>query len=607
MKELSRIITIDEEKCVNCHACISVCPVKYANDASGDSVKVNHNLCIGCGNCLDACTHGARTYIDDFDEMMTAINNKEETIAIMAPATAANFPNQYLNFNGWLQNLGVKAFFDVSFGAELTVKSYIEHIKSNNPPIVISQPCPAIVTYIEIYKPELIQYLAPADSPMIHAIKFIREFYPQYKNHKVIVVSPCIAKKREFEEVGLGDFNVTYLSFDAYFKDNNINLNDYPKIGFNNPPAERAVLFSSPGGLMRTAQREVPGIELKTRKIEGPDLVYKYIDQIESMLEKKITPLLVDCLNCEKGCNGGTGTIVKEKSIEEIEHYIEERNKEIQSIYNKKKLKKNIDSHWKPDLYNREYTNLSKNNNIRIPTDEEFKEVYKNMHKKEKKDFLNCTSCGYNSCEKMAIAIYNGLNKPENCFHFKETEFIRQNQELLETHIKMEKTKIDFNSNIVTISNTTTNELTNLKEILKTQQDDYKELIKDIKKNSDITKYFIPIIKTIRNVSDNTTLLALNAKIEAANAGEIGKGFNVVAGEIKELANLTQLEIEKVTPITIEIQDKFSDIVTSVNNYAQNFEILSHGIKNTISSIESITHNIKDKKSHQADQENGIN
>lgn len=114
--------------------------------------------------------------------------------------------------------------FDVSFGAELTVKSYLSYIENNNPELVISQPCPAIVTYIELYQKELIKYLAPADSPMLHTIKMIREYYPEYKDHKIAVFSPCPAKKREFEETGMGDFNVTFDIFKKYMTNNNVDL-----------------------------------------------------------------------------------------------------------------------------------------------------------------------------------------------------------------------------------------------------------------------------------------------------------------------------------------------------------------------------------------------
>ena len=108
-------------------------------------------------------------------------------VAVVAPAVASNFPNLYLNLNGWLKQMGVQATFDVSFGAELTVKSYLEHAKTD-PGTIIAQPCPAIVSYIEIYRPELLPYLAPADSPMLHTIKMIKTFYPQYAQHEVAVI-----------------------------------------------------------------------------------------------------------------------------------------------------------------------------------------------------------------------------------------------------------------------------------------------------------------------------------------------------------------------------------------------------------------------------------
>ncbi|MBN2662552.1 MAG: 4Fe-4S binding protein [Bacteroidales bacterium] len=152
---LPPVIKINEALCVNCHVCISVCPVKYCNDGSGDFVTINPNTCIGCGKCIEACTHEARTYIDDFQKFVDDLIAGEKIIAVSAPSSAASFPDAHLKLNTFLKELGVAAVFDVSFGAELTVKSYIEHIKNNNPKTVIAQPCPAIVTYIELYKPEL--------------------------------------------------------------------------------------------------------------------------------------------------------------------------------------------------------------------------------------------------------------------------------------------------------------------------------------------------------------------------------------------------------------------------------------------------------------------
>jgi iron only hydrogenase large subunit-like protein len=221
---MKQLITVDKEKCVNCHQCIAMCPVKFANNGSDEYVTINHDLCIGCGECIQACTHNARGYIDDLEAMLALLKIKTPTIAIAAPAVSSNFDNLALNLNGWLKTIGVEAFFDVSFGAELTVKSYLEYATQQNPKTIIAQPCPAIVTYIETYQPELLKWLAPIDSPMMHTIKMIREFYPKYKDHKILVLSPCIAKEREFDETTSSVYNITINKLSQYISDHTIDL-----------------------------------------------------------------------------------------------------------------------------------------------------------------------------------------------------------------------------------------------------------------------------------------------------------------------------------------------------------------------------------------------
>lgn len=168
---------------------------------------------------------------------------------------------------------------------------------------------------------------------MVHTIKMIREFHKSYRNHKVAVLSPCLAKKREFIETGLGDYNITYKSLEKYIRKNNINLDSYEEADFANPAAERAVLFSSPGGLLRTVARDNDRVSEKTRKIEGVDIIYHYLKTLPEALKKGFNPLLVDCLNCEMGCNGGPGTLNRGKSIDEIEYHIEKRKEEYLKEY----------------------------------------------------------------------------------------------------------------------------------------------------------------------------------------------------------------------------------------------------------------------------------
>jgi iron only hydrogenase large subunit-like protein len=407
------------------------------NDGSGDYVKVNAELCVGCGQCIEACTHGARSGLDDFEPFMADLSTGADIVAVVAPAAASNFDGRYLELNAWLSSLGVTALFDVSFGAELTVKSYLEHKAENDPNLIIAQPCPTLVTFIEIYRPELIQYLAPADSPMMHTIKMIKKFFPRYASSRIAVISPCYAKRREFDEVGLGDYNVTFKSLEDYIAKKGIELAHYPPRPYDGPAAERGVLFPTPGGLMRTVERHVPGISGLTRKIEGQPEVFDYLAHLSASIDKGSSPLqpLVDCLNCEMGCNAGPGTSNRGKHPDLIEGYVETRNHLARESFKKgllvkteksvkRAMEKLVARYWQKGLYDRSYVDRSKSfrDAIRRPTDEEIRQVHIKTHKRGKRDILNCGACGYKSCEQMAVAICNGLNRPENCRHYVSVE-----------------------------------------------------------------------------------------------------------------------------------------------------------------------------------------
>ncbi len=449
LKKLPVIVGVDAEKCVNCHACITACPVKYCNDGSGDFVSVNPYMCIGCGNCIKKCTHGARYMVDDFDLFMEDLAAGENIILIVAPSVVANFPNDYLHLNGWFKSLGVKAVFDVSFGAELTVKSYIDLLqKQNSPETIISQPCPAIVTYIQMYIPELLNNLAPVDSPMLHTMRMIKKYFPEYAECKIAALSPCLAKKREFFETGMGNYNIGFKSIRTWLEKHEVNLCDYSPDDYINPPAERAVGFSSPGGLLKTAERWVPGITEQSRKIEGTENIYSYLDKLSESILNQTAPVLIDCLNCERGCNGGPLTVTDNAPLDDMEKVVSRRLQQAVDSYEEGEVEQEtqlsvdridevLKQYWENGLYRRNYSDLSINNRIIVPSEEELKKIYKLMRKTCDADFYNCSSCGYGTCEQMAIAIYNGLNRPENCHFYLAAEATMQTAEISENEKRL--------------------------------------------------------------------------------------------------------------------------------------------------------------------------
>ena len=100
------------------------------------------------------------------------------------------------------------------------------------------------------------------------------------------------------------------------------------------------------------------------------------------------------------------------------------------------------------------------------------------------------------------------------------------------------------------------------------------------------------ILDVIKGIAEQTNLLALNAAIEAARAGEQGRGFAVVADEVRNLASRTQESVGQIHGVINELQTGTHSVVTSILGSHKQADETLHNVQQSVGVLEQITRSI---------------
>lgn len=607
--------------CTGCNKCVRECPVLVSNVATeAGKVTVSQENCIACGACFDACTHDARDYHDDTDAFFKDLAGGRKISVIVAPAFPANYPKEYKRVLGYLKEKGVNHIYSVSFGADITTWAYLKYITENHFVGGISQPCPAVVSYVEKYIPELIPRMMPIHSPMMCMAIYMKKYLGITDD--IAFLSPCIAKKLEITDEnckGYVQYNVTFRKMMEKIGSQYSSSREYSdELDYG-----LGSLYPMPGGLKENVEHFL-GKSQVIRQVEGESEAYRYLKEyVKRVKDNKQLPFMVDILNCGKGCIYGTATEPERNTDDVMLTLSKMRNMDQSGTSKSGRFSKKIKTPWTDKISQEERLanlmhafkklNISdfirkysdKRVQIKEPSEREYDELFRSMNKFDQESRnINCESCGHKTCRNMAKAIYNGVGVKENCVYYIKDLAEREREKLIEIRNAEKEEQRIHNEKLEDIVQRFAVLRQYLKELNEANEASANEatglanqiqlisgFCKELNESLAIISNFIDIYKRsnedITTIAGQTNLLSLNASIEAARAGEQGRGFAVVASEIRNLSTSTK-------ELIVENDQKADEIIPKINASVESIKTLIEDINRMTEQVATIAANTEE-------------
>ncbi|MDD5718297.1 MAG: [Fe-Fe] hydrogenase large subunit C-terminal domain-containing protein [Candidatus Krumholzibacteria bacterium] len=423
------------DRCRVCYTCVRECPAKAIRITDGQAQIIGER-CIGCGNCVQVCSQGAKQGVSTIHEAEHLLASGDKVAAMLAPSFTAEFQADY-DFRvlvGMVRALGFDLVTEVGFGADLVAERYQRLYAQSKRRSHIATMCPAVVGFVERYVPGMIGALAPIVSPMIAMARALRHIHGP--ETRIVFIGPCLGKKLEAADANVAgevDVVLTFAELRTLLEARGIGPQNSVPADFDPPAPNLGALFSLSRGFLQTS-----GIEedLTTNDVVAAYGKERFIAAMEDLSQGILESTLLEILFCN-GCVMGAGMTTKEPLFQRrtrVSNYVRYRL----ANFDKERWNGWVNRFAGLDL-ERRYT--AKTQILPPPPRPELEAILKRMGKIKVQDELNCGACGYHTCREHAAAIFAGFAESEMCLPYAIGELQKTVSELSRSNDQLRSTQ----------------------------------------------------------------------------------------------------------------------------------------------------------------------
>jgi len=414
----NQVVFTNKARCKDCYRCIRVCPVDAIGIRDGQAY-VDVDRCISCGTCIRECPQKAKSFRRDLDSVRELVASGQPVAVSLAPSFAAIFKAwEIKRVPSALRRLGFSHVSETAVGAYPVAQETAKCAAQHGDSCSIATACPAVVNYIERYRPDLIGALVPVCSPMVAHARMLKTSLGE--GTRVVFIGPCVAKKQEAREKSGGavDFALTFTELLEWLELEHVDLSILEESDFDMVPEGWARSFPLAGGSLQTASLSTSLLAADVLSVTGTQEVK---DTLESLTSSH-GHLLGEPLFCDQGCINGPAMPATE------------------TVYQRRKaLLQYVLAGAHDGAGSNGSADLTASFACRpLPsagdvTEEQIRQVFAQMGKENPEDQLNCGACGYSSCREQAIAVIRNMAESEMCVPYMRRLAEQRTDRIIET------------------------------------------------------------------------------------------------------------------------------------------------------------------------------